>query len=112
MIAFLLLAMGLLATWRFWQITSQILRGRLRNRGNSALAFLGSVFYIVFAVAMLGMWLTVVVTFGFMKSGAASGVPLGIALLAVPVTYVVCEVFLQLGFAEKSNQSDGSRLDD
>jgi len=58
---------------------------------------LGAVGYVLFLGVLIGMWGTLYVTFFVMHSGAASGVPLGIALFAFLILYPLSELLLFVG---------------
>lgn len=94
-----MLILASLATWRCVQMGKQFVRGELRARsGFGFFSLIGSFAYAVFALVVLAFWLVVVGSLFFMKTGGASGVPFALALVAVPITYLCCELFVQLGF--------------
>ena len=65
--------------------------------------------YFVLLLSLLAFWGTVIFTFFFMKSGGASGIPLGIALIAFPLIYAFSELLIFFGFpSTQANDRDGN----
>ena len=84
------LGLTVLAAWRVVVIGSDIKAEYRVPRGVLG-GLVSTITLLLLCVAILAVWATVIVTLFFMKTGGASGIPLGLALFGFPLVWAFCE---------------------
>ena len=82
---------------RFVQIIRSIVKGQLGPSGIIGGLF-GTLAIAILAIAILGVWVIVIVTFFFMRTGSASGIPIAFAFMGFPFVWLACEAILAVSY--------------
>ena len=91
-------AMPIIGTFRLWHVTKTWFNGTLRIKNVTGLELLAILGYLLLLSSLIVLWGIVIVTFFFMKSGGASGIPLAFGGVAFPIAWGVSELLIAAGF--------------
>ena len=111
-IIFILLAFALpaLATVRAWTKRNSLLIGIERTKIDAADGYLGTLIYAAMVLSLVLVWSIVIFTFLFMRSGAASGIPLAIVIVGFPFFWLFLEVLTLVLLKRKDTQRGNAGL--
>jgi len=98
------------AVYRALKISNKIfITGELKVRKGIAyfVSILGMLGYLLLIGSTILTGLVVIGTFFFMKSGSASGVPLGLITIGFPIVWIISESLIGIGYVRVKNPDDG-----